>query len=147
VDHIPIPYPSRPGLVSGTAGPTMQSSICLLLLAIFVPAGNAFVALHPPVCAAVSIKGHCTFALVVQDLKRPLTPLRSGSTDKNADKTADTFSDRHVDKRGVTGRFSVFAEGLHAEEMSASEFRDALKEKMLERRRSSTGNKAAQDYM
>jgi hypothetical protein len=58
-----------------------------------------------------------------------------------------SFASRHTDKRGVTGRFSAFAEGLNAEEMSAAEFRNALKEKMMERRRNSLGNKASQDYM
>ena len=106
---------------------------------------NAFVAFTPAftVCTR-RLGGSCSFASGFQFQKRQFIELRSESDKNSGD---DTFSDRHVDKRGVTGRFSVFAEGLDAEEMSASEFRDALKVKMMERRRSSPGNKASQDYM
>ena len=79
------------------------------------------------------------------------TVLRSaignGEAGGRSSENKSSFADRHADKRGVTGRFSVFAEGLNAEEMTASEFRDALKEKLMERRRKSPGNKASQDYM
>ncbi len=119
------------------------SCFCLsvLVLVQHLPAGNAFAVPMPALKRCThSIRKSFSFAPV-----RHLTELRSGNSNKNSGD--DTFSDRHVDKRGVTGRFSVFAEGLDVEEMTASEFRDALKEKMLERRRSSSGNKAAQDYM
>ena len=83
------------------------------------------------------------------NLQRRTLPgkMRCSLNANDNDSVSDSFSARHIDKRGVTGRFSVFAEGLDAQEMNAAEFRNALKEKMMDRRRNSPGNKASQDYM
>ncbi len=117
-------------------------SLIIFALVQYLPTGNALVNFSSAFTSCSTIfTSSGSFAPIHFQKRR--TELRSGS--KNSGD--DTFSDRHVDKRGVTGRFSVFAEGLDPEEMSASEFRDALKEKMMERRKSSPGNKASQDYM
>ena len=117
----------------------------ILALLQYLPSGNALLTFSPAFTVCTYSRSSCCALAPSQFQKRQVTELRSGINDKNSGD--DTFSDRHVDKRGVTGRFSVFAEGLDSEEMSASEFRNALKDKMMERRRSSPGNKASQDYM
>lgn len=54
---------------------------------------------------------------------------------------------QHADKRGVTGRFSTFAEGVDANDLSEKDFRDVLREKMMERRRTSKGARESTDYL
>mmetsp|Transcript_6922 Transcript_6922/g.13341 ORF Transcript_6922/g.13341 Transcript_6922/m.13341 type:complete len:156 (+) Transcript_6922:7-474(+) len=70
----------------------------------------------------------------------PATCLRSSGAPNPGDANDDTY-------RHDTGRQHAMAEGLDANEMSESEFREAMKAKMEKRRRMSKGAGESNDYM
>mmetsp|Transcript_30543 Transcript_30543/g.47850 ORF Transcript_30543/g.47850 Transcript_30543/m.47850 type:complete len:146 (+) Transcript_30543:147-584(+) len=118
-----------------------------ILCFIFLPEtlSYALLPMRSPSCAADGWPAACAWRQVrIQQPSLSLHSSSPGSPDSGQDQG---FSEQHSDKRGVTGRYSTFAEGIDPNEMDDKEFRAAMRERMAERRRNSPGNKGPENYM
>ena len=105
--------------------------VVIVLLAVFLPTASSFVcspATTPlsPSLATPSRSSPLSSPKAAVAADHRIPALRSSASGPSNGEDAEKFEDQHADRRGVTGRYSSFAEGIDPNDLDDKEFRSVL---------------------